>query len=148
VCSVFVSGLSDSSDGESMIDDYAKAKELMRKMEAQLPIPARSTGAFVRALRERGIKIPYNQELQIKRVFYAGDEGGICCDVTLEGAKEAIVVSITHLRVPTRHPLAKEIREYQQERMRSLAQSRGSSQPSRLTARSRKEEDVKEMNHD
>jgi hypothetical protein len=132
-----------------MIDDYGKAKELMRKMETQLPIPARSTGAFVRALRERGVKIPRDQEQQIKRVFYAGDEGGICCDVTLaEDAKETIVVSITHLRVPTRHPLAKEIREYQQERTRSLAQSRGSSQPSRLTARSRKEEDVKEMNHD
>ena len=113
-----------------MIDDYGKAKELMRKMEAQLPIPARSTGALVRTLRERGVKIPGDQELQIKRVFYAGDEGGICCDVTLEGAKEAVVVSLTHLRVPSRHPLAKEIREYQQERARRLAQSRGASQPS------------------
>jgi hypothetical protein len=122
-----------------MIDDYAKAMELMRKMEAQLPIPARSTGTFVRALREQGVKLPRDQELQIKRVFYAGDEGGICCDVTLsEDAKEAIVVSITHLRVPTRHPLAKEIREYQQERTRRLVQSGGSSQPPRLTARPRK----------
>jgi hypothetical protein len=122
-----------------MIDDYAKTKELMRKMEAQLPIPARSTGAFVRAMQEQGVKIPRDQELQIKRVFYAGDEGGIMCDVTLsEEAKEAIIVSITHLRVPTRHPLAKEIREYQQERTRRLAQSRGSSQPSRFTARPRK----------
>jgi len=122
-----------------MIDDYAKAMELMRKMEAQLPIPARSTGAFVRALQEQGVKIPGDQELQIKRVFYMGDEGGICCDVTpSEDAKEAIVVSITHLRVPSRHPLAKEIREYQQERTRKLVQSRGASQPSQFTARPRK----------
>jgi hypothetical protein len=121
-----------------VIDDYAKAMELMHNMEAQLPIPARPTGAFVRAMRGRGVKIPRGQELQIKRVFYMGDEGGICCDVTLEGAKEAIVVSITYLRVPSRHPLAKEIREYQQERTRRLAQSRGSSQPSQFAARSRK----------
>lgn len=68
-------------------------------------------------------------------MFYAGDEGGIMCDVTLsEDAEEAIIVSITHLRVPTRHPLAKEIREYQQERTRRLALSRGSSQPSLFTA--------------
>ena len=119
-----------------MIDDYAKAMELMRKMEAQLPIPARPTGAFIRAIRERGVKIPRDQELQIKRVFYAGDEGGIMCDVTLsEEAKEAIIVSITHLRVPSHHPLAEEIRQYQQERTRKLAQSRGSSQPSQFTAR-------------
>ena len=121
-----------------MIDDHDKATELMHKMEAQLPILARPTGAFVRAMRERGIKIPHNQELQIKRVFYASDEGGICCDVTLEDAKEAIVVSLTHLRVPSRHPLAKEIREYQTERTRKLALSGGSSQPSQFTARPRK----------
>ena len=107
-----------------MIDDYAKAMELMRKMEAQLPIPARPTGAFVHAMRERGVKIPRDQELQIKRVFYAGDEGGVCCDVTLsEDAEEAIIVSITHLRVPSRHPLAEEIRGYQRERTRRIAQS-------------------------
>ncbi|MBC8249587.1 MAG: hypothetical protein H8E90_07900, partial [Anaerolineales bacterium] len=105
-----------------MIDDYDKATELMRKMEAQLPIPARPTGAFVRAMREQGIKIPGDQELQIKRVFYAGDEGGVCCDVTLsEDAEEAIIVSITHLRVPSRHPLAEEIRGYQRERTRRIA---------------------------
>ncbi len=109
----------------------------MRKMEAQLPIPARPTGAFIRAMRERGVEILHHRELQIKQVFYAGDEGGICCDVTLaKDAKEAIVVSITHLRVPTRHPLAKEIREYQTERTRRLALSGGSSQSSRLTTRS------------
>jgi hypothetical protein len=122
-----------------MIDDYAPAMELMRKMETQLPIPARSTGALVRAMREQGVKLPGDQELQIKRVFYAGDEGGIMCDVTLsEEAKEAIIVSITHLRVPSRHPLAKEIREYQTERTRRLALSGGPSQPSRFTARPRK----------
>ena len=122
-----------------MIDDYAKAMELMHKMETQLPIPVRPTGAFVRAMRERGVKIPRDQELQIKRVFYAGDEGGICCDVTLsEDAKEAIVVSITHLRVPSRHPLAKEIRAYQRERTRRIALSGGLSQPSQFTARPRK----------
>ena len=121
-----------------MIDDYDQAKELMRKMEAQLPIPARPTGALVRTMQEQGINTPRGQELQIKRVFYMGDEGGICCDVTLEGAKEAVVVSITHLRVSARHPLAQEIREYQQERTRRLAQSGGASQPSRFMAHSRK----------
>ena len=122
-----------------MIDDYDKVMELMRKMEVQLPIPARPTGALVRTMRERGVQIPHNQELQIKRVFYAGDEGGIMCDVTLsEEAKEAIIVSITHLRVSSRHPLAKEIREYQMERTRRIAQSGGSSQPSQFMARPRK----------
>ena len=122
-----------------MIDDYAKAMELTRKMESQLPIPARPTGALVRTMREQGIKIPRGQELQIKRVFYMGDEGGIMCDVTLsEEAKEAIIVSITHLRVYPRHPLAKEIRAYQRERTRRIAQSGGSGKPSQFAVRPRK----------
>jgi len=122
-----------------MIDNYNKVIELMHKMEAQLPIPARPTGALVRMMREQGIKIPRGQKLQIKHVFYAGDEGGIMCDVTLsEDAKEAIIVSITHLRVSPRHPLAKEIRAYQRERTKKIVQSGGSSQVSRFTIRPRK----------
>lgn len=37
-----------------MIDDYAKAMELARKMEANLPIPARPTGGFIRAMKAQG----------------------------------------------------------------------------------------------
>ncbi len=105
-----------------VIDDYAKAMELIHKMEAQLPIPARLTNTVVRMLRKQGVKITRGQELQIKRVFYAGDEGGIVCDVTpSQDATDAIVISITHLRVPPRHPLAGEIRAYQRERTRRIA---------------------------
>ena len=123
-----------------MIDDYAKAMELVRKMKAQLPIPARPTGAYIRAMREqRGVKIAHDQELQIKQVLYLGDEGGIACDVTpSRDAKEAVVVSLTHLRVHRQHPLAQEIRAYQRERTRRLAQSGGPREPSHFTVRPRK----------
>jgi hypothetical protein len=62
--------------------------------------------------------------LQIKKVFYAGDEGGIVRDVTLSPeSKEAILVSITHLRIDPQHPLAPEIRAYQTERVKRMASS-------------------------
>jgi hypothetical protein len=122
-----------------MIDAYAKAMELVRKMETHLPIPARPTGAYIRAMRERGVKVAHDQELQVKRVFYLGDEGGIACDVTpSRDAKEAVVVSLTHLRVRRQHPLAQEIRAYQRERTRRLAQSGGPREPSQFTVRPRK----------
>jgi hypothetical protein len=122
-----------------MIDDYAKAMELMRRMEAHLPIPARPTGAYIRALREQGVKIAPDQELQIQDVLYLGDEGGISCNVTpSKDAKEAIIVSLTHLRVRRQHPLAQEIRAYQRERTRRLAQSGGPREPSHFTVRPRR----------
>jgi hypothetical protein len=124
---------------EPMLDDYARAMDLVRKIEDQLPIPVRLGSPVKRTLRDKGLTVSRDQKFEIKRVFYFGDEGGIMCDVTpAQDAKEAVVVSLTHLLVSAHHPLAQEIRAYQRERARRIAQSGGSGQPSRLTVRRRK----------
>jgi hypothetical protein len=91
-----------------MIHDYAKVQELMRKMEAQLPIPAQPTDALIRAMRQHGVKLARSQELPIQRLFCMGDEGGISRDVTPRGMeKTPIICSITHIEISPDHPLAK-----------------------------------------
>jgi hypothetical protein len=121
-----------------MIDDYAQAMELIRKMEASLPIPARPTGGFLRAMKAQGVKIARDQELPISRVFYMGDEAGISCDVTPPRMeKTPIICSLTH-RVKPVHPLAKEIRAYQRERKRRLARAACSREPTSFTVTPRK----------
>jgi hypothetical protein len=123
-----------------MIDDYDQAMELMREMEEQLPIQARPTATMVRALRDQGQRISRDRKLSIQSVFYAGDEAGIVCALEpLEGIKIALVISVTHLQIDLRHPLAKKIRAYQQERKRRLAQAGGSREPSSFTLYPRKE---------
>lgn len=122
-----------------MIDDYDRAMDLLHKMEAQLPIPVRLGSLVKQTLREKGLAFTRDQRFEIKRVFYFGDEGGIMCDVTpVQDAKEAVVVSLTHLLVPAHHPLAQEIRAYQRERARRIAHSGGSGEPSSFTVRPRK----------
>jgi hypothetical protein len=122
-----------------MIDDYEQAMELLHKMEAQLPIPARPTATMVRALRDQGQRISRDRELSIQGVFYAGDEAGIVCALELlEGTKAALVISVTHLRIDLRHPLAQEIRAYQRERKRQLAQAGGEREPSSFTLHPRR----------
>jgi hypothetical protein len=117
----------------------AQAMELMQKMEEQLPIPVRLDSAVTRMLQGKGLITTRGQEFEIKRVFYLGDEGGIMCDVTpTKDAREAVVVSLTHLLVPAQHPLAQEIRAYQRERVRRIARSGGSAKPSSFTVRPRK----------
>ena len=104
-----------------MIDDYHRTMTLVEEMEAELPIPVRPTSALVRMLRQHEVKISRDRELEIKRVFYMGNEGGISCDVTPPGMeKTPIICSLTHLRVSARHPLAEEIRVYQRERASKL----------------------------
>jgi hypothetical protein len=122
-----------------MIDDYTQAMELIRKMEANLPITARPTGGFIRAMKAQGFNIARDQELPIKRVFYMGDEAGISCDVTPPGMeKTPIICSLTHIRVKPSHPLAEEIRAYQRERKRRLAQAGGLREPTSFTVTPRK----------
>lgn len=106
-----------------MIDDPAQVVDLITKLEAQLPIPATPTIGLVRMLRSSGLKLATNRVIFVKRVFYMGDEGGILCDVTpSRDAKEAFVVSLTHLRVAPSHPLAHDIRAYQRVRVSRLAE--------------------------
>jgi hypothetical protein len=91
-----------------MIDDYRQARALMRRMEAQLPIPVRATGELVRLMKPHGVKLKRNQELSIKALFYLGDEGGISCDVTPAGVASAVVCSLTQMKISPEHSLTKE----------------------------------------
>jgi hypothetical protein len=107
-----------------MIDDPATTARLLAQMEAQVPIPAYPTKELVQSLRQRGVKVSAGRVLFIQRLFYFGDEGGITCDVTpTHNAKEAVVVSLTHLRLPPDHPLSRDVRAYQRERVKRIAES-------------------------
>jgi hypothetical protein len=105
-----------------MIDNPATVAGLIEQLHDLLPLPAFPTKELVRTLRRGGVKASVDRALTIKRVFYAGDEGGIVCDVTpSQGAKEVFIVSLTHLRIAPPHPLAAPILAYQRERVRRLA---------------------------
>lgn len=74
-----------------MIDNPGTVARLLEQMEDQLPLPAFPTKHVVRILRRGGVKASVDRALSITRVFYAGDEGGICCDVTPRGVNEVFI---------------------------------------------------------
>lgn len=125
---------------ENMIDDYTDAVQLVRKMEAQLPIPVRPTQTFIQAMRANGIQVSSEQDLQIGSVLYMGDEGGIGCAVEVPGEpKTVIVASVTHIHIKASHPLAEEILTYQIERTQRLSQTnKGCRTPTQFTVKPRK----------
>lgn len=105
-----------------MIDNPVTVARLIDQLQAHLPIPAFPTKEIVRTLRRGGVKASVDRALSVKRVFYAGDEGGIMCDVTpSRAAKEVFIVSLTHLRIAPDHPLFAAILAYQRERVSRLA---------------------------
>ena len=107
----------------STIDDPEQVEMLLAKMEANLPIPAEVQRATATYLRSQGSFIPPHRQVQISTVFYNGDEGGIMCGISPQDSKEAVVISLTQLKIPYHHPLEKEIRAYQKARRRKISQS-------------------------
>ena len=106
-----------------MIDDPTQVTALMQKMKAHLPIPAQATNALVRTLRASAGNIASKRCMQIEKVMYFGDEGGIGCSLKVPGQEDtAVVVSLTHLRLPSTHPLAPDVRAYQIARTKKLAE--------------------------
>jgi hypothetical protein len=61
------------------------------------------------------------QKLQIENVLYLGDDGGIGCEVGILQKGTVVITSLTHIRVKISHPIGKEIRKYQNERINKLA---------------------------
>lgn len=95
-------------------------------MKFALPITARPTKELVNALKKQGVQLDRYRDVQIKGVHYMGDEGGITCDITPPGKeKTPVLCSITHLSIRSEHPLFGEIRAYQEQRERKLAQDYG-----------------------
>jgi hypothetical protein len=104
-----------------MIDNYNDAIELVHKMEEKRPIIVHPGKVLIQSMREQGIKLTSDSELQIEQVHYLGDEGGIGCGIRLATKKEGVmVVSLTHLRVIPGEPLSDEIRAYQIQRNNKL----------------------------
>jgi hypothetical protein len=94
---------------------------LLEEMKRYLPIPARPTNELARFLRQKGMRIDMNRDLNIIEVFDSGDMGGILCAIEgNKGQKEALVVSLTHLIIKPYHPLSDKIIAYQTHRIQSL----------------------------
>jgi hypothetical protein len=107
-----------------MIDNAKKTAALFEAMEAALPIPVLPTKELLKLLlQQSNIMLPQNKYIQIERIFYAGDEGGILCSLNKE--KQAVVASLTHLLIHPKHPLAKDILNYQKRRVKKLKKING-----------------------
>jgi hypothetical protein len=105
------------------IDNFKEAQALTAQVEKTLPFQVRPGKEFLKMMRDRGESVTDKTDITVSSVVYTGDMGGINC--TLESysggtLKEVFVVSITHLVIDPKHPLAKEVNAYQQKRIRGL----------------------------
>ena len=97
--------------------------ELIEEMESYLPIPVYASKELQQLLRKQGKDMDINTELKITKVFDSGDAGGIVCSI-LEENDQVFIVSLTHIKVKSNHPLSERILDYQKQRIKSISRSR------------------------
>lgn len=108
-----------------MIEQPLPAGRLMEELRAALPFSAIVTKHALSATDAPGGRLVRSkQKILIEHILDGGYEGGIVCTARLPGGKEALAISITHLRFDISHPLYKEIRAYQLHRIKMLAAER------------------------
>ena len=103
-----------------LIDDYDVAISLNNRLEASIPFRVRPGKRLLKNMQAQG-KPMRDEYYTVEKVFYGGDEGGITC--MLQGKvtdQEVVGASITHLVIDPEHPLAEEVKAYQQQRTRRL----------------------------
>ena len=102
-----------------MIDRPDQVGRLLEQLGAARPIPARVTPELQAMLQEKnGITVPAT--CNVTWVSYAGDEGGIICQLDAGTGTSAVFTSLTHLRFDPRLPLARDILTYQKHRVKRL----------------------------
>jgi hypothetical protein len=103
-----------------MLDEPAKTQRLLEALRASLPFEVELSSSLALHLRAQKVELVAGDRHIVSDLSYAGDEGGIVCHIARADKREAIIVSLTHVRVPRSMPLAAEIVGYQKHRVKKL----------------------------
>lgn len=102
------------------IDDYGQAIALKNKLEAALPFRVRPGKQILKVVEDKSITAA--TWLDVDKVMYAGDEGGIMVNLrpARDDAEQVYSVSLTHVVFDPEHALAEEVKTYQRQRTHQL----------------------------
>ena len=103
-----------------MIDNPEKTARLLAALKAAVPFKVELVPSLASYLRAQHIAFADQTEHVVSNLSYAGDEGGIVCHIVPLDKKEALFISITHVRMPRTVPLAAAVVDYQKHRVKKL----------------------------
>jgi hypothetical protein len=103
-----------------MLDNPEKTTRLLTALKAAVPFEVEVLPSVIKHLQCENLTITNPTRQLVSDLSYAGEEGGIVCHIVPEGEREVLILSLTHLRVPRRNPLAVAIFDYQKHRIKKL----------------------------
>jgi hypothetical protein len=103
-----------------MLDNPKKVETLIAALKVAVPFEVELTPQVVNQLRADKVAAANQPRQLVSGVSYLGDEGGIMCHIAPPESEGAIIISLTHVRVPRSMPLATAVRDYQKHRVKKL----------------------------
>ena len=102
-----------------MLDNPEKSARLLAALKTAVPFEVELEPLVVKQLQADKVAVASRQI--VSDLSYLGDEGGIMCHLSRsEETGRALVVSLTHVRVPRSMPLAAAVLDYQKHRVKKL----------------------------
>jgi hypothetical protein len=109
-----------------MLDNPQKTARLLAALKASAPFEVELAPTLIEYLQVENLADADWRQHVVSNLSYAGDEGGIMCHLSRsEETGRALVVSLTHVRVPRSMPLATAVLAYQKHRVKKLQKSGG-----------------------
>ena len=99
-----------------MLDKPEKTYQLLAALRAAVPFEVELTPSVIAHLRAQQVAVAVNPRQIVTEVSYAGDEGGILCHMAPEENRDALIVSMTHVRAKRSLPFAAAVLDYQKHR--------------------------------
>jgi hypothetical protein len=103
-----------------MLDKPEKTYQLLAALRAAVPFEVELTPSVIAHLRAQQVAVAVNPRQIVTEVSYAGDEGGILCHMAPEESRDALIVSMTHVRAKRSLPVAAAVFDYQKHRVKKL----------------------------
>jgi hypothetical protein len=117
--------LATSSFEMPMLDKPEKTFKLISALEMAVPFEAELSPALIKLLKGQNPTLDPKPRQIVSKISYAGDEGGIVCHLEPGDGRDAVIVSLTHLRLKASLPYAAAILDYQKHRLKKLKKQNG-----------------------
>lgn len=101
------------------MDIKEQYEDLTKRLKEVVPFIAFPIRELVQELRNKGHSITLKTELTVKDLYNSGDISGILCMIE-QRDDEVLACGLTHLLFSSRHPLYKEIIDYQKKRNKRI----------------------------
>ena len=103
-----------------MLDKPEKTRELVATLKAAAPFEVALTQPVVALLRSQENTQAIQPRQIVVEISYIGDGGGVMCRMQPRETENAVVLSLTHIRVHRSLPFAAAVLDYQKHRAKKL----------------------------